>query len=425
MHCTGRERIRNLGSLLGLLLVPATAAAQPRTLGAVLTYAREHAPRVEARQAERERLRSEARTRGFWLPEPPRISGEWAERGPQDAVQSEDRMLEASLRLEIFGQGIFRAGAASAGRHVGDAEIDAHARIWAAEIAWKHHERLRRLWLHERTLVQADVSRRLADVVQRRFEAGDASRLELDLARVEAAEGRRRVLESDRAVHQAHEALAAAIGWPIGTPLPEPDSLELVPAFPDTVQLLAHALERRPELLVARATLDAGRAATKLANAKLLPDAELGVFGGQDDGDDVRGLRVGLSVPFLGSPLLERGARAAEQRQLEAELRAATRDAHAEVAVAQATVAFAFRQVALCQQEILPGIQEARQRYQEAYDVGQVDLTTVLLGEQRYRDAERTFAAALGDYMDALRDLEVASGVPVFSGYELSEEARP
>lgn len=333
-------------------------------------------------------------------------------------------MLEASLAVEPFGQSVFRAGAAGAGRRRGLAEVDARSRSWAAEIGWRYHERLRLRWMHERTVRQAEVTRRLSEVVQRRFEAGDASGIELDLARVEAAEGSRRLFESERALREAEEGFAAAIGWPAGTRLPQPDSLELIPTFPDTVQLVARALQHRPELLVARAALDLGTAEARLATARLLPEAEVGVFSGRDDGDDVSGLRAGVSISFLGSSLMERSSRAAERRRLEAELRAASRDALAEVTAGQVAAALAHRQVSLFQQEILPGIQEARQRYQEAYGIGQVDLTTVLLSEQRYRDAERSFAEALGTYIDTLRALEVATGLPLLSGYDLAEEEK-
>lgn len=406
-----------------LAAAPALVLAQPRTLRETLVYAREHAPRVEARQAERDRIRAEARTRGFLLPTPPAVAGEWANRGPEGS-RAEDRVLEASLAVELFGQGVFRAQAAGAGRRHGLAEVDARSRAWAAEIAWRYHERLRQRWLYERTVRQAQVTRGLAEVVQRRFEAGDASGLELDLARVEAADGGRRLFESERGLREAEEGLAAAMGWPAGSPPPQPDSLELVPAFPDTVQLVTRALQHRPELLVARAALELGRAEARLASARLLPEAEVGVFGGTDDGEEVSGLRVGLSVPFLSPSLMERGSRAAERRRLEAELRAASRDALAEVTAGQAAAALAHRQVSLFLQEILPRIQEARQRYEEAYGIGQVDLTTVLLSEQRYRDAERSFAEALGTYIDTLRALEVATGLPVLSGYDLAEEEK-
>lgn len=406
-----------------ILVVSTCSASHAIDLRATLDYARQHAPTVDVRQAERARVRADARARGFWLPASPSVSAEWTERQAQGSTIN-DRVLEGSLALPL-GQGVFRARAGSAQRRVGLQEVDALAREWAAEVAWRYYEHLRWRWLHEKTLRQAEIMRRLVEVVQRRVQAGDASGLELDLGRVEAAEGTRRAFESERGLRQAEEQLGSAIGWPIGTSLSEPDSLELIPAFPDTVQLLATALRRRPDLLVARAALDLGKAEARLANAHLLPEAELGVFAGQDDGDDIQGLRLGLSVPFLGPAIAERGARAAERQRLEAQLRVAVRDAHAQVAVAQQGATLAFREVSLFQQEILPRIQESRARNKRAYAVGEVDLTSVLLSEQRYREVERSFALALGAYIDALRELEVASGLPVLSGYELSQEVRP
>ena len=410
-----------VGILFGVLGIPIGAVADPQTLRQALAYAREHAARVEARGAERDRVRAEARARGFWLPEPPSVSGEWTKRERLGEEIHQDRVLEGTLAVEPF-QVVFRAQAAGAERHAGLSEVDSQARAWAADVGWTYHERLRRLWVHDRTVRQATIARRLADVVQRRFGAGDASQLDLDLARVDAAEASRRVFDAERGMREAHEALAAAIGWPTETSLPEPDSLELVPAFPDTTELLDRALLQRPQLLVVRATLDHAKAEARLANADLFPRAELSAFGGQEEGDDVSGLRLGLSLPFLGSPVMERGARAAQKRRVEAELRAATRDAYAEVKATQFAATLAFQQVSLYLREILPGIQEARQRYQEAYAVGQIDLTTVLLSEQRYRDAERSFGEALGTYIEALRELELATGLPVLSGYPLDDE---
>ncbi len=411
-----------LGVVFCILEIPIAAAADPQTLRQALVYAREHAARAEARGAERDRVRAEARVRGFWLPESPSLSVEWATRQRPGEGKHQDRVVEGTVAVEPFGAGVFRARAASAARRTGLSEVDVQARAWAAEVGWSYCERLRRLWIHDRTVRQSNIAQRLADVVRKRFESGDASQLEMDLARVEAAEARRRVLESERDMREAHEVLAAEIGWPTQTSLPEPDSLELVPAFPDTVALLDRAQVHRPQLLAVRATLDQARAEARLANAELLPRAAVSAFSGQEEGGDVSGLRLGLSVPFLGPPLAERAAVSAQKRRVEANLDAANRDAYAAVKVTQISATLAFQQVSLFLHEILPEIQEARQRYQGAYAAGQIDLTTVLLSEQRYRDAERSFGAALGAYIDALQQLEVATGLPVLSGYSLDDE---
>ena len=420
-----RRFLRLSVGLACLAVAPAVARAEPRTLREVLSYAREHAPAWDARRAERERAHAQARVRGFWLPEAPAVGAEWTNRERPGEGGSRDRVLEGDLTFEPFGQGIFRARAATAVRDRELAEVDAAARGWAAEVAWSWHDWLRWRWMRARSANQADISRRLAHIVERRYQAGDASVLEVDLAHVEAAEGERRILEIEQGLRQSEERLAANIGWPAGARLPAPDSLELVPALPDTTEVLSRGIAGRPELLVAGAALEEGSAETQLATSQLFPKALLGGFWGQEDGDDIEGLRVTLSVPFAGPELFERGARAAEQRRLEAEHRAATRRAEAQIRTARDAVVLGFRQVALFQDQVLPGIDKARQRYQKAYEIGQVDLGTVLLSEQRYREAEQSFAAALAAYIEALMQLEFETGLPVLSGYTLEEETSP
>jgi outer membrane protein TolC len=424
-----RFRIAALGWHVAALVLAtqgwSAATAEPHSRREFVAFARAHAPRVEARQAERDQADAEARTRGFWLPEPPQVGGEWTHRRPGEGSEFHDRVFDASLALEPFGQGIFRARAAGAERHRTRMEVDARARTWAADVAWRYCEYQRWRWMQHQTALQSEVTRALTETVHNRWTAGDVSGLEVDLARVEGAEARLRELDTAQFLRRAEESLAAAIGWPAEAALPAPDSLELVPAFPDTAGLLARALEARPDLLVARAALEQARAAAKLAGAELFPGAEVGVFGGHEEGDEVRGLRAGLTLPFLGPPLAARGARTAEQRRLDAELRGAQRDAAAEIIAARDAMALEFEAVSLYQRQILPGIQDARRRYQEAYALGEVDLTIVLLSEQRYRAAERSFAEALGAYVDALRELEVATGLPVLSGYNVAEEVEP
>jgi len=60
-------------------------------------------------------------------------------------------------RIDPFGLAL-RRRSANAGRHLGLQQVDADARAWAADVAWLHHERLRRIWMHDRTLQQSAVA---------------------------------------------------------------------------------------------------------------------------------------------------------------------------------------------------------------------------------------------------------------------------
>ncbi len=421
MNLRGRS-LFVLAVLCGALELPREGKAELRTLRETLEYAREHASRVEMRAAERDRIRADARSQGFLLPEPPALSGEWVNRESPGNSETQDRVFEGALAIEPFGQGIFRARAAGAAKQMGLSRVDAGARTWAADVAWTYQERLRRDWIHDRTQEQSDLAQRLVYIARERFRTGDASQLELDLAQVEAAEVRGRVLESEASLREAEHSLAAAIGWPAASSLPEPDSLQLVPAFPDTTGLLARAMDQQPEVLVARATLSFAKEDARLANMQLLPRAEVAGSAGREEGDDVRGIRIGLSLPLFSPSLDDRAARGAERRRAEAEVRAASRDVLAAVESTRTATTLAFQQVSMFLQEVIPNMREARQRIQEAYAASQIDLATVLVIEQRFRDVERSFAEALGVYTSALRDLEIATGVSVLSGYDLEAE---
>src|SRR5512143_657361 len=130
-----------------LAAAPGGVSAEPRTLREVLAYARQHAPAWEARHAERDRIRADARVRGFWLPEAPSVAAEWTDRERPGEPESHDRVLEGGLTLEPFGQGVFRARAAVAARQRELAEVDARARGWAVGVARTYHDHLRWLWM--------------------------------------------------------------------------------------------------------------------------------------------------------------------------------------------------------------------------------------------------------------------------------------
>jgi cobalt-zinc-cadmium efflux system outer membrane protein len=403
-------------ALVGALASTGSAAAQPASLQQTLEYARDHAPRAAAHQALRDLARARGAESGSLLAAAPSVAGEWTRREDVTGEVTHDRTFEAMLPLEIFGQGIFRRRAARAQREADLAAVDADAGSWAVDIAWMYHERLRQAWLHARGTQQAMLAQQLAEVVQGRVEAGDASQLELELAQIQAGEIARRTLASERALRRVEGALAAAIGWPDSMGLPAADTLALVPIFPDTTGIATQAMALQPQLRAARAARAAGHERARLANAGLFPTAELGMVWGTDDGDDVSGIRASLSVPVLGPPLPERGVHDAELRRLEAELDAAERATRATLASTLLGVGLAAREVELYQRSILPAIDGVRRRTREAYELGELDLSEVLLAEQQARESERGFAEALGSYLDALRELELGSGVALLSG---------
>jgi len=128
-------------------------------------------------------------------------------------------------------------------------------------------------------------------LARQRFEAGDLSRQDVDLARLALSEARmqaatRSAEASDRAARLAALLAPPANGWPV------------LPALPEQVDMLTaeQLAEQLPLVRAAGAEAAAARARVQTARRERRPDPTLGVWGGREADDPVLGLS--LSVPL-------------------------------------------------------------------------------------------------------------------------------
>ena len=131
-------------------------------------------------------------------------------------------------------------------------------------------------------------------LAERRFDAGDLSRVEFDLARLSGTEARIRKATAAAALAEARQAMrnvtpqSPAAGWPL-----LPDSLPGIPAGADP-QLLVLAL---PEVLAARRQAESADAVVELRRRERRPDATLSLAAGEEDGETLIGLS--LTIPLF------------------------------------------------------------------------------------------------------------------------------
>ena len=151
-----------------------------------------------------------------------------------------------------------------------------------------------------------------AELAQRRFETGDVSQLELDLARlasVEARINRATAAASLAGAKQAVHVLAPdvpASQWPS-----LPSSLPDLPDGAD-VQSLIGAL---PEVLAAGRRADAARALIELRRRERRPDPTLSLGGGSEAGERLTVAELSIPLPLLNRFRDEVDAAAAEHRE--------------------------------------------------------------------------------------------------------------
>jgi cobalt-zinc-cadmium efflux system outer membrane protein len=255
--------------------------------------------------------------------------------------------------------------------------------------------------LQEETL---ELARRGAAVARARREAGDATAEELARAELEEARAR---LEEDKAHglrELAYVALAAAMGRPELRVEAVEGPLESALELP-ALQSVLEALEHGPHAALARADVDAARAAVDHAGAERIPDVAVDLVYRRIGSRDENAFDVGLAIPL---PLFDRNQgriREAEAQRREAEARArATRgEAIRHVRESHTKLAEAMSHVKLAREEILPRSELILRAAEARHAAGDLSLADLI-------PLRREAAGARLAYLDGLRELMEAWG---------------
>jgi cobalt-zinc-cadmium efflux system outer membrane protein len=117
---------------------------------------------------------------------------------------------------------------------------------------------------------------KLAATNQKRFEAGDIDEVDANQARVDALQARDDLASSESDASTAAMALVQLMGTP-GAKVPTPaGSLRFRARNFNLETVLSGALQRRPDVIAARHSLESAQASVRLARANRYPDLTLG-----------------------------------------------------------------------------------------------------------------------------------------------------
>jgi len=261
------------------------------------------------------------------------------------------------------------------------------------------------------TSQEVDLASTLVEVVAARVEVGEAAEIDLMKVQLEQTSAQNALRDAELLFENSRYSLFQTIGVD-----PEEQRYEIV--FPDTLSYRAYdidqdevmaALGAHPLSLAAEQQASAARKVVKATGYGLLPDLYAGWFqqdfgtGYQFHGFEV-GLRIGL--PGADSRRADRAMAQAdlsdrEQQAFRTELdlkRAAESAWHGFETTREAVSAFTDSQNERAQ--------ELLQRTREGYQLGQLDLLTVLDAQRVYLDIQRTYYQQLRDYYLELIQLE-------------------
>jgi outer membrane protein, heavy metal efflux system len=398
--------IRRMWPLAALLLYAFPGRCQERVLTLEEALARERGASVvlaRGRIEEAQARRTQAERR--------------FQENPVLEVNGGPRFAEAdSLDFEAaVSQGLY------AGRRRSARVAGAQAALERAEADLDEARRLllRDVWTtFVRALVERDRiellarSRQAADellaATERRFEAGEATALELNRARTVAAGARAGQSAAEAEGNAALAELKALLALPPGETVEIRGSLE--PRPPLELESLLAGLDQRPDLRALAAELREAEAEVLLGQALARP--EWGVRGGvarEEDAEIVTaGFVVTLPVYNRGQETLAVGqARAAALRQA---LAAARGGADAEVRGTFVALTRRLAAVRELERTALPALEDSESLARKSFEAGEIDLGELLLIRREILETRLSYLDRLLEASLTRFELEAAAG---------------
>lgn len=252
-----------------------------------------------------------------------------------------------------------------------------------------------------------------AKTVGKLVAAGEDSRLDGNLARVEAERARNQVAALHEQLVQARAELAALLQLPPNElPLAQGD-LDPV-AVPYSLEDLLTSAADRPVLRALGHREQAAKSRLDLERAARYPDVTVGLNTGREGPLDAREKIVGLSVA-LPLPLFRRnaggiGRATTEFTQTQIEREATNRDVRAQVVALWERYANLKARVARLRESVLPTLEENRRLSSISFRAGEIGLLQLLLVNRQVLDGQRDLLDARTDLRLTQVALEAAAG---------------
>ena len=272
---------------------------------------------------------------------------------------------------------------------LGDARREAAralADLWIDALA---ASRQRELWAEQVSFAEA--SHRAVDMRRR---AGDASVLDVNVARADAIEVQRQLSAATTAEAKAQAKLA--LRFPSvkldGRRLADPVALEF-----DRAQWRERILARSDSIRIAEGLLKRAELSAARAKAERIPDPTVGVYTASEAFRAERIVGLSLSIPLSGSYREARLQQALQEREAAvAQLARQRREQDADIVAAHVEATGGIERWRLVSQGLSTTHDSARLT-QRAYALGEADLQTLLLARRQALDSSTAAEQARAD----------------------------
>jgi len=345
-----------------------------------LELARKNNPDWRAAGQEIEVARGKLTTARLISPFNPVLEGEGGPRTLRGEGKHADYSAGLSMELEVAGQRGLRFAEAERNLQRAEAIYRDFARTFTAKLARAFYQALfarERLTLLRRV---EELNRRLVEVTQVRFQAGDVSGLETNVAAVRYGRARKESLDGQREFTQALLELRRLVG--VEALISPAGELPVIisPAGPQ--ELLERARVNRPDLSAKLRELERAEAEIALRKREISPNPSVGVsFRREGNGDKIVMGSLAIPLPIFNRRQGELASLEARRVQARAELLALEQEIRKEVDQVLNQWAIASESFQLFQKEIIERTEENFKLLEAAYRERKIDFSQVLVME--------------------------------------------
>lgn len=398
-------------------LYPLPALSAPLTLEQAWEQAERANPALRATQANLAAAQGELTDARALLWNNPQLATEWRKRTiPQTADPARinrEWMVGLAQTFEIAGQQGTRRSAAEQSLAATQELIAETRRQLRAEVEQRFVRVLGlqlRIQMEERMLKLIQAA---ATAVGKRVAAGEDSRLDGNLAKVEAARAQNQVSVLREQLVQARAELATLLHLPADN-LPEVGGYFDPVSASYTLDSLLASAANRPLLRAFDYREKAARNRLDLEHAAVYPDVTLGLSsareGPADSRDRITGLSVSLPLPLFRRNDTGIGRATTELTQAQVQQQAVQRDARAQVLALWARRENLKTRVKRLSESVVPSLEENQHLSSVSFRAGEIGLLQLLLVNRQVLDGQRDLLDARTDLRLTQVTLEAAAG---------------
>ena len=403
--------------LASLYSLPALSA--PLTLEQAWQQAEQANPTLRARQANLAAAQGELTDARAPLWNNPQLNTEWRKRAiPQTANparSNQEWTVGLAQTFEIAGQQGKRRSAAEQALAATQEVITETRRQLRAEVEQRFVQVLSlqlRIDMEERTL---KLIQDASTAVSKRVTAGEDSRLDGNLAKVEAERAQNQVSVLREQLVRGRAELATLLQLPADN-LPEVSG-DLDPSLASyTLQELLASAANRPLLRALDYREKAARSRLDLERAVVYPDVTLGFSSAREGLDNpqdrITALSVSLPLPLFRRNATGIGRATTELTQAQVQQQTEQRDARAQVLSLWERLENLKMRVKRLSESVLPSLQENQHLSSVSYRAGEIGLLQLLLVNRQVLDGQRDLLDARTELRLTQVNLEAAAGWP-------------